>query len=109
VFCIPIPWLALPSRILGMSADLCGGRSVMVVPTATTGPRLFWRDGGRKRIVPRNGFRFRRFLVNEASFGGVCTCRMQAVTQASQLQPFVGAFVALKLAPPPIPLPCQNQ
>jgi len=35
--------------------------------------------------------------------------KVQAVTQASQLQPVVGAFVALKLAPPPTPLPCQNQ
>lgn len=35
--------------------------------------------------------------------------KVQAVTQASQLQPIVGAFVALKLAPAPTPLPCQNQ
>lgn len=35
--------------------------------------------------------------------------RVQAVTQASQLQPVVGAFVALKLAPVPTPLPCQQQ
>jgi hypothetical protein len=33
---------------------------------------------------------------------------VQAVTQASQLQPVVPAFVALKLAPPPTPLPCQQ-
>jgi hypothetical protein len=34
--------------------------------------------------------------------------KVQAVTQASQLQPVVPAFVALKLAPPPTPLPCQQ-
>jgi len=35
--------------------------------------------------------------------------KVQAVTLAAQLQPVAGAFVALKLAPPPTPLPCQNQ
>lgn len=35
--------------------------------------------------------------------------KVQGVTQASQLQPMVGAFVALKLAPAPTQLPCQNQ
>lgn len=34
--------------------------------------------------------------------------KLQAVTLASQLQPVVGAFVALRLAPPPSSLPCQN-
>jgi Spy/CpxP family protein refolding chaperone len=35
--------------------------------------------------------------------------KVKAVTQASQLQPVVGAFVALYLAPAPKPLPCQKQ
>jgi Spy/CpxP family protein refolding chaperone len=35
--------------------------------------------------------------------------KVQAVTQAAQLQPVVGAFVALKLAAAPTPLPCQQQ
>ncbi len=35
--------------------------------------------------------------------------KVQAVTLASQLQPVVGAFVALYLAPAPTPLPCQKQ
>lgn len=35
--------------------------------------------------------------------------KVQAVTQASQLQPVVGAFVALNLVPAPTPLPCQKQ
>jgi Spy/CpxP family protein refolding chaperone len=35
--------------------------------------------------------------------------KVQAVTQASQLQPVVGAFVALYLVPAPTPLPCQKQ
>ena len=35
--------------------------------------------------------------------------KVQAVTQAAQLQPVVGAFVALNLAPAPTPLPCQQQ
>jgi len=35
--------------------------------------------------------------------------KVQAVTLASQLQPVVGAFVALYLVPPPTPLPCQKQ
>jgi Spy/CpxP family protein refolding chaperone len=35
--------------------------------------------------------------------------KVLAVAQASQLQPVVGAFVALYLAPAPTPLPCQKQ
>ena len=35
--------------------------------------------------------------------------KVQAVTQASQLQAVVGAFVALKLVAAPEPLPCQMQ
>lgn len=35
--------------------------------------------------------------------------QVQAVTQGSQLQPVVGAFVALYLVPAPTPLPCQKQ
>ena len=35
--------------------------------------------------------------------------KVQAVTLASQLQPVVGAFVALNLVPAPTPLPCQPQ
>lgn len=35
--------------------------------------------------------------------------KVQGVTLASQLQPVVGAFVALNLVPPPTPLPCQKQ
>jgi Spy/CpxP family protein refolding chaperone len=35
--------------------------------------------------------------------------KVAAVTQASQLQPVVGAFVALYLVPPPTPLPCEKQ
>ncbi len=35
--------------------------------------------------------------------------KVQAVTQASQLQPVVGAFVVLYLAPTPTLLPCQKQ
>lgn len=35
--------------------------------------------------------------------------RIQVLTQASQLQPVVGALVALNLVPAPIPLPCQKQ
>lgn len=35
--------------------------------------------------------------------------KVQAVTQASQLQAVVGAFVALNLVAPPEPLPCQMQ
>ena len=34
--------------------------------------------------------------------------KVQAVAQASQLQPVVGAFVSLNLAPAPTPLPCQK-
>ena len=34
--------------------------------------------------------------------------KVQAVTQASQLQPLVGAFVSLNLAQAPTPLPCQK-
>ena len=44
-FCIPIPMFASPPLILGKSrvrkrarTDLCGGRSAMVVPTATVIP-----------------------------------------------------------------------
>lgn len=35
--------------------------------------------------------------------------KVQAVAQASQLQPVVGAFVALHLVAAPTPLPCQKQ
>ena len=35
--------------------------------------------------------------------------KVQAVAQASQLQPVAGAFVALNLVPAPTPLPCQKQ
>ena len=35
--------------------------------------------------------------------------KVQQVAGASQLQPVVGAFVALYLAPPPSPLPCQKE
>jgi Spy/CpxP family protein refolding chaperone len=35
--------------------------------------------------------------------------KVQAVTQAAQLQPVVGAFVALNLAAAPTPLPCPAQ
>jgi Spy/CpxP family protein refolding chaperone len=35
--------------------------------------------------------------------------KVQAVTQASQLLPVVGAFVVLNLVPAPTPLPCQKQ
>lgn len=35
--------------------------------------------------------------------------KIQEVTLASQLQPAVGAFVALYLVPPPPSLPCQKQ
>lgn len=35
--------------------------------------------------------------------------KVQALTQASLLQPVVGAFVALHLVPAPKPLPCQKQ
>lgn len=35
--------------------------------------------------------------------------KVQAVTQASQLQPVVGAFVALHLVAAPTPLRCDNQ
>ena len=35
--------------------------------------------------------------------------KVRVVTQASQLQPVVYAFVALNLVPAPMPLPCQKQ
>ena len=35
--------------------------------------------------------------------------KVQVLTQASQLQPVAGAFVALNLVPAPMPLPCQKQ
>jgi hypothetical protein len=35
--------------------------------------------------------------------------KIQEVALASQLQPVVGAFVSLYLAPPPTPLPCPGQ
>ncbi len=35
--------------------------------------------------------------------------KVAAVTQASQLQPVVGAFVALYIVAPPTPLPCEKQ
>jgi hypothetical protein len=35
--------------------------------------------------------------------------KIQALTQASQLQPVLGSFVALYLVPGPSPLPCQKE
>jgi Spy/CpxP family protein refolding chaperone len=49
----------------------------------------------------------------QTQFAGMLTeqqrQQVQAVALASQLQPVAGAFVALKLAPAPTPLPCQPQ
>lgn len=46
-------------------------------------------------------------------FAGLLTAqqmeKVQGVTQASQLQPVVGAFVSLYLVPAPPSLPCQKQ
>lgn len=49
----------------------------------------------------------------QIAFAGLLTPdqkqKVEQVTLASQLQPAVGAFVALYLAPPPPSLPCQKQ
>lgn len=49
----------------------------------------------------------------QSAFAGLLTPeqkqKIEEVTLASQLQPVVGAFVALYLVPPPPSLPCQKQ
>jgi peptidoglycan hydrolase CwlO-like protein len=49
----------------------------------------------------------------QSGFAGLLTGeqreKVQQVAGASQLQPVVGAFVALHLVPPPSPLPCQKE